>query len=332
MNRSRRETIVALTAVAVTPVVTAGAFTRVAAAQTSALSPQEARAIAKEVFLWGMHPVAIYHLRYNHVQNDKSPAYVGVGRLSWERKAKKANRVATTPNATTLYGVGFYDLSKEPVVITVGDIKDHYWSIQLCDNYARWWQLIGSQFNAPGPVRRVLIGPNWSGKYPPEFVGAEVVQAPSDMMCVVGRVALTDDTAEELKVVNGIQDRMTVMSLSQWVAAGKKDVKAEDVPLTKRQLSDLSGHGERQGARPPQGRGFPALGEPDPERPKLHQADGRPRGSAGVRQVRAPWSQSRPDLRSGETSARHQGRSRGRHRGRPQSRDRATSAKRPALT
>ena len=53
------------------------------------------------------------------------------GRLSWERKAKKANRVATTPNATTLYGAGFYDLSKEPVVITVGDIKDHYWSIQL---------------------------------------------------------------------------------------------------------------------------------------------------------------------------------------------------------
>jgi hypothetical protein len=24
--------------------------------------------------------------------------------------------------------------------------------------------MIGSQFNAPGPVRRLLIGPNWSGK------------------------------------------------------------------------------------------------------------------------------------------------------------------------
>ena len=107
----------------------------------------------------------------------------------------------------SLYGVGFYDLSKEPVVITVGDIKDRYWSIQLCDDYARWWHLIGSQFNAPGSVRRLLIGPNWSGKYPPEFVGAEVVQAASDMMCVVGRVALTVDTADELKAVNVVQDR-----------------------------------------------------------------------------------------------------------------------------
>ena len=47
------------------------------------------------------------------------------------------------------------------------------------------------------------------------------------------RIALTDDTDEELKVVNVIQDHITVMSLSPWMAAGRKDVKAEDVPLTK---------------------------------------------------------------------------------------------------
>src|SRR5262249_25374571 len=135
--------------------------------------------------------------RYNHVQNEKSPAYVGLGRLRWERVAKKADRLATTPNATTLYGSGFYDLSKEPAVITVGDIADRYWSIQLVDNYARWWHLIGSQFNAPGPVKRLLIGPNWSGQIPSEFVGAEIIQSSSDMMCVLGRVALTDDTSED---------------------------------------------------------------------------------------------------------------------------------------
>ena len=234
MNKNRREMIAALTGAAVAPVVSSVAFAPTASAQTNKeLTPDEARAIAKELFLWGMHPVAIYHLRYNHVQNEQSPAYVGLGRLSWERAAKKASRVATTPNATTLYGIGFYDLSEEPAVITVGDIRDRYWSIQLVDNYARWWHLIGSQFNAPGPVRRLLIGPNWSGKIPPEFVGAEVVQSPSDMMCVVGRVALTDDTPEDLKAVNAIQDRVTALPLNQWVAAGKKDVRAEDVPLTR---------------------------------------------------------------------------------------------------
>ena len=40
---------------------------------------------------------------------------------------KALPRVVTTPNATTLYGFGALDLSKEPVVITVPEIKDRYW-------------------------------------------------------------------------------------------------------------------------------------------------------------------------------------------------------------
>ena len=133
--------------------------------------PDEARTIAKEAFLWGMHPVGIFHLRYNFAQNELNPGVAGINRLSWFRRPMKAlPRVATTPNATTLYGVGMFDLSREPAVITVPEIKDHYWSVRLHDNYARWWHLIGSQFNAPGPVRRLLLGPNWSGKLPAGFV------------------------------------------------------------------------------------------------------------------------------------------------------------------
>ena len=86
----------------------------------SRLTPAEARSIAKEAFLWGMHPVAIYRFRYNFAQNEKGPRYVGINRLSWDRKPQKAlPRIETTPNATTLYGFAMLDLSKEPVVITV---------------------------------------------------------------------------------------------------------------------------------------------------------------------------------------------------------------------
>ena len=231
---TRRQTLAVLAAPAVLPALTAA--TENSSAQTSApLSPDEARAIAKEVFFWGMHPVAIYHLRYNTVQNDKSPKFTGVNRLSWYRKPIVAfDRFATTPNATTLYGTGMLDLSKEPVVVTVPEIGDRYWSIQFADNYARWWpMMIGSQFNAPGPLKRLLIGPNWSGKFPTGFVGAEITQALSDFAIATARVALTDDTPEELRLVNSIQDSITLMTLSQWEAAGRKPVRAEDVPLVK---------------------------------------------------------------------------------------------------
>lgn len=198
------------------------------------LTTSEAKSIAKEVFYWGMHPIAIYHLRYNYAQNEQNSRFVGINRISWDRRPMQAlPRIATTPNATTLYGNAMLDLSKEPVVITVPEIKDHYWSIQIHDNYARWWHMIGSQFNAPKPVRRLLLGPNWHGDLPDGFVGADVVQSPSDFAGALSRIALSDDTEEELKIVNNIQDRITVMSLSQWIAAGRKQVRAEDVPLTK---------------------------------------------------------------------------------------------------
>ena len=101
------------------------------------ITTDEAKSIAKEVFLWGMHPVAIYHLRFNFAQNELNPRAAGINRLHWDRTPLKAlPRVATTPNATTLYGVGMFDLSEEPAVIIVPEIKDHYWSVQLYDNYS----------------------------------------------------------------------------------------------------------------------------------------------------------------------------------------------------
>src|SRR5262245_51910016 len=145
-----------------------------------------------------------------------------------------SDHTATTPNATTLYGVAMLDLAKEPVVVVAPEIRDHYWSLQFIDNYARWWPMaIGSQFNAPGPLKRLLIGPNWTGKLPEGFVGAEITQSPSDFASVVGRVALTDDTPEELKLVNGIQDGIVMMPLSAWEAAGRESVRTQDVPVVK---------------------------------------------------------------------------------------------------
>jgi hypothetical protein len=54
------------------------------------ITSEDAKSIAQEAFLWGMHPVAINHLRYNYAQNEKSPYLVGINRMRWERKPMKA--------------------------------------------------------------------------------------------------------------------------------------------------------------------------------------------------------------------------------------------------
>ena len=81
------------------------------------------------------------------------------------------------------------------------------------------------------PVQRIGTGeaavdrPELDRKATCGVVGADIVQSQSDF-AVLARVALTDDVADELKAVNAIQDRVTVMSLSHWIAAGQKEVKA----------------------------------------------------------------------------------------------------------
>jgi hypothetical protein len=214
-------------------VMALGNPTNVRAEVDPALTPTEARVIGREAFLWGMHPIAIYQLRYQQVQNDHSPLYAGLNRMHWNRQPISASHFATTPNASTMYGIGMSDLSQEPLVITAPAIRDRYWSIQLYDNYANWWGMIGSQFNAPGPVKRLLVGPNWHGKIPADFVGAEVIQSPSNFAGVLARIAIIDRTPADYAAINGIMDRVTVMPLSQWIAAGRRDVRAEDMPAVK---------------------------------------------------------------------------------------------------
>lgn len=235
MHLNRRKTMTLLAGAAAAPALgglLASADQAQAPRQDEALSVEQARAIGKSALLWGMHPVAIYHVRYLHAQNTRSPRYVGVNRLFLAREPITAfPRFATMPNATTLYGLAMLDLSREPVVVTVPPINDRYWSLQLADNYARWWHMVGSQFNAPGPVRRVLVGPNWRGRLPPEFLGEEIIQSTSDFSVAGLRIALTDDTPQELQAINASLDRVTLMPLSLWLAAGKKEVRAEDVPL-----------------------------------------------------------------------------------------------------
>ena len=137
----------------------------------------------------------------------------------------------------------------------------------------------GGTWSAASSMRPAPCGgccrPDWSGKLPAGFVGADMVQSASDFAGVAARVALTDDIDDELKVVNAIKDRITVMSLGHWIAAGRKDVKAEDVPLTKGDYPTLSRQWKRSGSRGDSRGGIPELGPARAERHQFHRANGR---------------------------------------------------------
>jgi hypothetical protein len=65
-----------------------------------------------------MHPAGVYELRYVYTQLKSHPNYVGDGRIKWDRNPRTAgDKSVSTPNATTLYGFGFADLRRQPMIV-----------------------------------------------------------------------------------------------------------------------------------------------------------------------------------------------------------------------
>ena len=117
-----------------------------APASAEQLSPDEARAIAKEATIYGFPLVDSYRIQYSYFVDRGDPEFKG----PWNTVVNNA-RVSTpddkaiqTPNADTPYSFLGADLRAEPLVITVPAIeKDRYYSLQFIDMYTFNFAYVG---------------------------------------------------------------------------------------------------------------------------------------------------------------------------------------------
>src|SRR4051794_39136950 len=84
------------------------------------ISPAEARAIAKEAYIYGFPLVDDYRIQYSYFVDTKSPEY----KAPWNqvhnepRVYTPADKAIQTPNSDTPYSFVGMDLRAEPVVPT----------------------------------------------------------------------------------------------------------------------------------------------------------------------------------------------------------------------
>ncbi len=215
-----------------------------ASAKTVDLAPDEAKAFAREAFFWGMHQVAYYHFRHNYVQNEKAPTYVGLNRINWNRKPiTAAFRAATTPNATTMYGIGIYDLRDGPIVVDIPAIEG-YWSLQVTDQYARWFLRVGNQWTGSEAQTVLVIGPDYQGPLPSGFIGSNIHRVPSNYLFLLFRLGLKSYAKEDVAAVNQRMDAITAVPLSLWEKGGRKTIAANDQPAVKGNYTTIPGMNE----------------------------------------------------------------------------------------
>ncbi|MBU3706360.1 MAG: DUF1254 domain-containing protein [Mycobacterium sp.] len=101
------------------------------------------------------------------------------------------------PNTDTLYSRAVLDLADGPVVLSVPDMGDRYYSFQLNDPYTNVTSYIGSRTTGSGPGSYAIA---WDGGPQTTVEGAQTVSVPYRSMMLLGRT-LAGDEADQQQAV-----------------------------------------------------------------------------------------------------------------------------------
>jgi hypothetical protein len=140
-----------------------------AAHAQAGVSPGEARAIAKEAYVYGFPIVDNYRVQHAYWMDKTNPEYKGPWNQIWNsaRLFSPADKAIQTPNSDTLYSFIGADLRSEPLVLTVPAMEnERYFSVQLIDYYTFNFDYIGTRTTGNGGGSFLLAGPDWKGETP----------------------------------------------------------------------------------------------------------------------------------------------------------------------
>src|SRR5262249_43521131 len=118
----------------------------------------------------------------------------------------------TAPNADTLYTSAFFDVGKEPWVLSIPDLKGRYALFPMLDGWTDVFEVPGKRTTGTGAQTYAITGPGWKGTLP---TGVKEYKSPTNMVWLIGRIYCTG-TAEDYAAVHAIKDQMQLYPLSSY--------------------------------------------------------------------------------------------------------------------
>ena len=178
--------------------------------------PDEAKAIAKDAYIYGFPMVMNCKTVYDYAVNVDSPDYKGpFNQVSCEaRLFTPDDKAVVTPNADTPYCMFWMDLRSEPLVISVPEIEpERFYHVQLVDWYTHNFAYIGTRTNGNKAGKYLLAGPGWQGDMPNGIT--EVIRSETDLIFAIIRTQLFD--SGDLARVEEIQNAYALQPLSSFM-------------------------------------------------------------------------------------------------------------------
>ena len=121
-------------------------------------------------------------------------------------------RDITAPNADTLYTAAFFDVGKEPWVVSIPAMDGRYGLFPMLDGWTTVFQAPGKRTTGTGAQTYAITGPGWSGKLP---TGVTEYKSLTSLVWLLGRIYCTG-TPEDYKAVHALQDQLKLVPLSAY--------------------------------------------------------------------------------------------------------------------
>ena len=200
---------------------------------------EEIKAIAEEVFIFGLPLVVNYAVMQEYSVNKDSGQYKApFNEIHNEARVFTYEDTAVvTANSDTPYSMLWLDLRTEPMVLSVPAVeKERYYSVQLCDANTYNIGYIGSRATGIDAGDYLLAGPGWKGEKPPGI--KQVFQSETPFLAAIFRTQLfnADDMPNVVKVQSGYKPQPLSAYLKQdappaapkidFVFANTKGIKA----------------------------------------------------------------------------------------------------------
>ena len=174
-------------------------------------TPSEARAIAKQAYLYGYPVVQMYKTLYAQA--------VDKGGANFEAPfnhigSNAQDHTSLAPNVDTPNAFMWMDLRREPLVLTLPGIEDErYYAVQLVDLYTQNFAYLGTRTTGNHGGHYLIAGPDWKGRQPVDV--DRVLYSESNIAYALYHTQVFDQ--KDLGKVKQIQSGYNVQPLSRYV-------------------------------------------------------------------------------------------------------------------
>jgi hypothetical protein len=180
----------------------------------SAAKEKEAMALGVEAYIYGYPLVTMEYTRRSitnvvKAEGTKAPMGTMIRLRSYPNASFKD---VTAPNADTLYTTAWFDVTKEPWVVSLPDMKGRFALFPMLDGWTNVFEVPGKRTTGTGAQKYAITGPGWKGTLP---AGVKEYKSPTGMVWLLGRIYCTG-TPEDYKEVHALQDKVTVVPLSSY--------------------------------------------------------------------------------------------------------------------